>query len=360
MLASLDFYFQTLKNTFMNMKTLLTLGLYLLFGLSGYAQVTAYDYEEGIAFLVGETGFIDVNYDGIDDLQVTNLTSNSLTITPISFAACIAQSENSFPGNSVTETYSIGDIVDMDLPSGGYNDFDDSKLINTDGTLAEGWVDNEETFIGFMDFGNFSFGWLQMRIDMSTQTLYLHAQGFEATESTEIIIGDFGIAESIFDFELFENEVTFENSSFNSNEYLWDFGNGMTSSEKNPTYTYVSSGFYNVCLTAINPTNDVTTCKTVNAVVNGIEDIVHESIDLYPNPTQQASQIRFELNKAQEITISIYDVIGAQVALLDTENYSEGQHTVELPVSGLEAGQYFVNLSQENEVLKVLKLQKVD
>jgi PKD repeat protein len=41
-------------------------------------------------------------------------------------------------------------------------------------------------------------------------------------------------------------------SKGNINEYLWDFGDGNTSSEKNPVHTYPEGGYHLVCLTVVN------------------------------------------------------------------------------------------------------------
>gem|GEM_PF-261172 len=47
--------------------------------------------------------------------------------------------------------------------------------------------------------------------------------------------------------------ITFtDNSSFSPAEWLWSFGDGETSTEENPTHTYVSNGTYTVSLTVTN------------------------------------------------------------------------------------------------------------
>lgn len=46
---------------------------------------------------------------------------------------------------------------------------------------------------------------------------------------------------------------TFENTSINATAYEWDFGNGITSSNENPTVTYNEAGNYIVSLIASNP-----------------------------------------------------------------------------------------------------------
>lgn len=47
-------------------------------------------------------------------------------------------------------------------------------------------------------------------------------------------------------------EVTFQNFSQNSTSYTWDFGDGETSTEKDPVHTYATGGTYTVKLTSAN------------------------------------------------------------------------------------------------------------
>ncbi len=47
------------------------------------------------------------------------------------------------------------------------------------------------------------------------------------------------------------NTVTFTNLSTNSTSYMWDFGDGNTSTDENPVHTYGGDGDYTVTLTAM-------------------------------------------------------------------------------------------------------------
>jgi PKD repeat protein len=53
-------------------------------------------------------------------------------------------------------------------------------------------------------------------------------------------------------------EVEFTNASSNAEDYLWDFGDGGISTEKNPKHKFASSGTFNVSLRAKNVKNGLT------------------------------------------------------------------------------------------------------
>ena len=66
-------------------------------------------------------------------------------------------------------------------------------------------------------------------------------------------------------------QVTFTNSSLNASGYLWDFGNGQTSTEANPVASFDTPGLYTVKLTC-SPVNDVYYNQLVKTVVINIKD----------------------------------------------------------------------------------------
>jgi len=67
-------------------------------------------------------------------------------------------------------------------------------------------------------------------------------------------------------------DVTFTNKSVNATSYLWDFGNGQTSTEENPTVQYDTPGLYTVTLTCTGP-NDVHYNQLVKTKVINVKDI---------------------------------------------------------------------------------------
>lgn len=64
--------------------------------------------------------------------------------------------------------------------------------------------------------------------------------------------------------------VTFTNKSINANAYQWDFGNGQSSSDENPSVSFQEPGIYKITLTVSGPNDDLyynTLKKTVTLVV---------------------------------------------------------------------------------------------
>ncbi len=59
-------------------------------------------------------------------------------------------------------------------------------------------------------------------------------------------------------------EVTFSNFSQNATTYAWEFGDGNTSTDKDPVHTYAAAGTYTVVLTASNGTRSATKTETIS------------------------------------------------------------------------------------------------
>ncbi|MEO6168797.1 MAG: PKD domain-containing protein [Chitinophagales bacterium] len=64
--------------------------------------------------------------------------------------------------------------------------------------------------------------------------------------------------------------ANFTNTSFNANMWNWTFGDGGTSTDENPSHTYLVNGNYTVCLTAIDEgCSENTLCETSTVCVAG-------------------------------------------------------------------------------------------
>ena len=76
-----------------------------------------------------------------------------------------------------------------------------------------------------------------------------------APEFAEQIVsaGPLNVAFTMPDSACAPFEVVFVNESIGASEYLWDFGDGTTSTEADPTHTYTKGGVYTVKLTGRSP-----------------------------------------------------------------------------------------------------------
>lgn len=103
--------------------------------------------------------------------------------------------------------------------------------------------------------------------------------------------------------------VQFTNSSVgNIVSYQWNFGNGETSTQQNPTITYANSGSYSVLLTVTSSNG----CQSVSAKIItitslGVEDVELEAINIYYSG--QELVIKFQTSPLNA-RIKIYDPIG--------------------------------------------------
>ena len=67
----------------------------------------------------------------------------------------------------------------------------------------------------------------------------------------------------------------------------------------------------------------------------------------YPNPFNPSTSITFSLAKASHVTLTVYDAIGRQVAVLAEGQYAAGRHTAQWNAAGRSSGVYFCRLQGE-------------
>jgi PKD repeat protein len=90
------------------------------------------------------------------------------------------------------------------------------------------------------------------------------------------------VVEAGFSHEISESNpliVTFTNNTTNGAIYEWDFGDGKTSSDENPTHSYSYYGSYDVKLTATGEDGATTSEATNTVTVEG--DYIEESLGSY-------------------------------------------------------------------------------
>jgi PKD repeat protein len=142
--------------------------------------------------------------------------------------------------------------------------------------------------------------------------------------------------------------VSFTNTSSNSNTWQWDFGDGNSSTQQNPTHLYGANGNYTVQLIACNSCGCDTTTSSVTIIGVGINENASNKISVYPNPTKN-NLIISGLHSGESKTIRLTDMLGKTVLEAKTSN-----SRVEVDLSLFENGIYLLKIDGY-EVVKVVK-----
>ena len=159
--------------------------------------------------------------------------------------------------------------------------------------------------------------------------------------------------------------------------YLWNFGDGSTSTQQYPFHQYATPGHYIVCLT-ITATSGTATCTDSNCdsssvhkmsagflmgqlnvkpqVTTGVkENAIINGLNAFPNPMADELTIEVELtNNKVDFTYSIIDALG-QVVL---NNKLVDSKTI-VNTTSLDKGFYFLTISSSDKKSeKTIKLVK--
>jgi hypothetical protein len=152
-------------------------------------------------------------------------------------------------------------------------------------------------------------------------------------------------------------ELTFSSDSSAGNivSYHWDFGDGQTSNEKNPTHTFAKDSTYYVCLTLYDGSNcSYTYCRYCNTTADALANISFNGIlTVYPNPFSDNLTIISKGEKKIE-AVEIYDVLGRTV--FDAV-YTTTKTNVSINSHGLVNGIYLlkIRISSVDYVQRLVK-----
>lgn len=138
----------------------------------------------------------------------------------------------------------------------------------------------------------------------------------------------------------------FNMSSVVADEFLWQFSDGGTSTDKFGNYAFTESGLYSVTMTATNSvdgaSDQITLTDAIFADTSascglGVENIGELQFSVYPNPT--VDRVMIELPEGQIAQVVIRDLTGKLVAyrLINAAR-------AEISFSRLQAGNYLIEV----------------
>ncbi len=139
------------------------------------------------------------------------------------------------------------------------------------------------------------------------------------------------------------------------------FVNGSGTTTETKEYSYVdknvTNGTYTYRLKQLDFDGKASYSKEVDVTVTGPRTF--NLAQNYPNPFNPTTTITYSVPQSGKVKLSVYNLIGQEVAVLVNGVVSEGSHQVEFNAKSLPSGAYFYKLQGENStsVKKMLLLK---
>jgi len=141
----------------------------------------------------------------------------------------------------------------------------------------------------------------------------------------------------------------FDTSTGNPLEWLWEFGDGTTSSEQNPEHFYDLGGTYEICLTIFDNIHEPDTyCSEIEiseAYNTGTGEYKPTGFITYPNPASKQISINLNLAESQNIKVDFYNTLMQKVKIVEHGWLPAGDQTLKVRVSDLPEGIYLMSLN---------------
>jgi len=177
------------------------------------------------------------------------------------------------------------------------------------------------------------------------------------------------------------NTSTFITTANHVNSFMWNFGDGFTSTQAFPTHSYANPGMYNICLTvsSLNITTQdscvSTYCDSLGVDANGnliykgaagwtlnvldpnsigIEENLLSGISTYPNPVNDVLYLEIPEDVQESLHLSMYTVSGILV-----QEYLPGAVNTSIDMANLPNGLYILQAEYKDQ-LKTIKVIKQD
>ncbi len=149
--------------------------------------------------------------------------------------------------------------------------------------------------------------------------------------------------------------VFFINSSTtgSSGNYTWDFGDGNTSTQYNPSHQYAFPGTYQVCLSAYDSLMNFcdSTCYWVTTQFTGLTEpgAGISGLTLAPNPADGPCTLTYTLARPGDVVISLFDLSGRLISEQNTMNQAAGTQQVQLNTHNFFPGTYIIRVSIDGQ-----------
>ena len=242
----------------------ITVPIKLLTGVSGLHTISIENIEEysDLNCMFLEDVFTGATYDIFNQQTITVYIYDSTTVAR--FLLHIGTSNNISAFNPTCSNLNDGLIVVENNSATGF----ESTLTDSEGNLIANntSIYNIDSIIN-LEEGTYTIETIDPFCGSVSETITI--------TSPQPIVANFNYTNSALDF-------TFTNTSQNGTSYLWNFGDGNTSTDINPAYSYSTEGTYLVTLTVYQ--NDdcfSSTSQWITIITTGIDVIKQENTNVW-------------------------------------------------------------------------------
>ena len=150
--------------------------------------------------------------------------------------------------------------------------------------------------------------------------------------------------------------ASFSNESTGASAWRWDFGDGHSSDEENPSHVYDVKDEYTITLTSISAYGCENSISKPLNPVTGSEVSLERVVTLYPNPVVDDQLVISHSGIAESLKIEVFN---SQGRLINHSTLDQNISEVVLNLSGLAGGVYLVRIvTPEETVVKKIVVNR--
>ncbi len=145
-------------------------------------------------------------------------------------------------------------------------------------------------------------------------------------------------------------------SFYNPQEWHWDFGDGQSSDQVSPVYTYDQDGMYDVCLTVSNENGSDTECHVVEILTTSLQEAEDNDGDVLISPNPFIDQLKINTGSGtfRSASLQVFNMHGKEVL---------NQAAIPIPstlnMPHLPSGMYLINIQEKGGKTYSFQVMKI-
>lgn len=302
-------------------------------------------------------GAADVNWQwNFGDGTIETSEDPVHTFLPGTYTVCLSMITSDFCTSAYCETITIAGGIDSGFCAAGFTYAVDGEIVAFENTSYGGGAD--------ISWYSWDFGDGTTSTEENPDHVYsdpgsyyvclslLTVDSCTSAYCEEIVIGGpdtSGVCEAYFlynfgftPWSIYTVNLSDDGGTGDAS-YMWEFGDGSTSTDVDAAHTYAAPGSYNICLT-ISTDSCVDTYCTVVDIASATEDITITDLAMFPNPAKDMVQVQYHSAIAADAHILLADITGQVIRSLALPSAVPGNNSIAIPVQDLRSGMYLLTL----------------